>query len=194
MIQLKWTFSPLFIAAMVATKPHRRFTFSNNPLVRFSSRQWLLLRTCRIAPSILVLLSVRFSSGHGLLQIAREDARFDQSFFQSPFHRGMDCYPHTRNCFDATFQLSVPFSSGHGLLLSRSRLAPYTDWPFSPLFIGAWTATTTKEIWLLTELDLLVPFSSGHGLLHCTENNADRTRDGLSVPFSSGHGLLRILR
>ena len=66
----RWTpFSPLFIAAMVATRDvQRRVVILQRLSVRFSSRQWLL----HIHPSF---------------------AWRSLDAFQSAFHRGNGCYP-----------------------------------------------------------------------------------------------------
>ncbi len=61
--------------------------------------------------------------------------------FQSPFRRGMECYDAEDHLQMREGELSVPFSSGHGVLLLEMVKDAFVTVPFSPLFVGAWSAT-----------------------------------------------------
>ena len=135
------SFSPLFIAAMVATHFFNFIERSVNLLsVRFSSRQWLLLHEANLC-------------------------RERTASFQSAFHRGNGCYsPYeiNRDFFDdlsvrfSSRQWLLPFRQCHGVIewdlsvrfSSRQWLLPvhqialaHNLYPFSPLFIAAMVAT-----------------------------------------------------
>ncbi len=85
--------------------------------------------------------------------------------FQSPFRRGMECYAFCRNAIVVAFRiLSVPFSSGHGVLQGGRVRCDTVVQPFSPLFVGAWSATAVVKASRVA-VKLSVPFSSGHGVL-----------------------------
>ena len=89
-------FSPLFIGAMVATLQYQQLPYH-------------------------LRLSVPFSSGQWLLQWKFIIVNHQTIFFQSPFHRGNGCYRIPQFRAVGTGRLSVPFSSGQWLLpTSRS--------------------------------------------------------------------------
>ena len=58
------------------------------------------------------------------------------AYFQSPFHRGMDCYSDEQ----------------------KKKICEYT---FSPLFIGAWTATTGTDATVPAASGFQSPFHRG---------------------------------
>ena len=88
----------------------------------------------------------------------------DRIVFQSPFHRGKECYSMGCEGGVKRLNLSVPFSSGQGMLLRNRR---------------GWDGI----------YKLSVPFSSGQGMLLFLFNSRRRLYR-LSVPFSSGQGML----
>ena len=137
-----------------------------------------------------IVLSVPFSSGQGMLQPEPPLRILRYAYFQSPFHRGKECY--------------------RGVSLSLMN----NEWPFSPLFIGARNVTQSISDDHDSTSELSVPFSSGQGMLHrasptimiplanfqspfhrgkecyCQRFLLTKVCYVLSVPFSSGQGML----
>ena len=112
------SFSPLFIAAMVATTGTSCNTRRTSLLsVRFSSRQWLL-------PHIDFLYGERLD-------------------FQSAFHRGNGCYFVFGKAKPHIISFQSAFHRGNGCYSKYIWHSPRAG-PFSPLFIAAMVATTTK--------------------------------------------------
>ena len=142
-----YTFSPLFIGAMVATPTLRTF-----------------------ADSILCFQSP-FHRGNGCYN-APEDEMWGLHTFQSAFHRGNGCYQFDGTIGDsidimtfsplfiAAMVATIPktadpstipnfqsaFHRGNGCYLACPSATPQAIRAFSPLFIAAMVATTTS-VW-----------------------------------------------
>ena len=87
------TFSPLFIAAMVATLNWMQRAVCHLVLsVRFSSRQWLLLCNGAVVISKTHPFSPLFIAAMVATLYGRRFDRSAQTGFQSAFHRGNGCY------------------------------------------------------------------------------------------------------
>ena len=184
-------------------------------------------------------LSVPFSSGQGMLRLEREIAnKFRKPFsplfigarnvtrlssidptrqttsFQSPFHRGKECYNPVVQSVLAVCALSVPFSSGQGMLPPFFALHIITKNFQSPFHRGkeCYTGAPSvrsravifqspfhrgKECYIPRSPSesvfsiLSVPFSSGQGMLRRGRIERAQLLSRLSVPFSSGQGMLR---
>src|SRR5581483_11659288 len=65
--------------------------------------------------------------------------------FQSPLHRGILCNHSAWSSPAISLCLSVPSSSGNTLQLSHPFRPAAPHWPFSPLFIGEYSATALRE-------------------------------------------------
>ena len=208
-------FSPLFIAAFTATPASWNVSFGKIELsVRFSSRHSLLL----VSPVVLSTdcpLSVRFSSRHSLLLAEHGSAKRHRAIFQSAFHRGIHCYTQSRRKSLTHNMLSVRFSSRHSLLLNHAPINVRYFFPFSPLFIAAFTATQTSPViqpagkrnfqsafhrgihcyvgMVIRMHDILAFQSAFHRGIHCYFGGITSRSPclSLSVRFSSRHSLLR---
>src|SRR5581483_5079331 len=89
-------------------------------------------------------LSVPSSSGNTLQLLARRVDLRRQCAFQSPLHRGILC--NAALCASRKWQaaLSVPSSSRNTLQLVARSEADGAITPFSPLFIGEYSATAAR--------------------------------------------------
>ena len=128
-------FSPLFIAALTATRTkNARWLLPTRLSVHFSSRLSLPQRqTARYCVSIRGL-SVRFSSRLSLLRQTNSVLSETPLNFQSAFHSGFHCYFRNRLNEIRVPVLSVLFSSGHTLLLIRDTRIYLQDETFQPAF------------------------------------------------------------
>ncbi len=114
---------------------------------------------------ILLALSVPSSSGNTLQQCSGELVRSRNKNFQSPLHRGILCNARRARPREFCGFLSVPSSSGNTLqhLWHVEHVA--RQHPFSPLFIGEYSATLLWVGQLLHQpTNLSVPSSSGNTL------------------------------
>ena len=111
-----FTFSPLFIGAMVATARRRRGRESIRHFQSpFHRGNGCYVRSCSGQATMMTFQSP-FHRGNGcyFANAVLEKVKLD---FQSPFHRGNGCYNDRRLGISELHILSVPFSSGQWLLL-----------------------------------------------------------------------------
>ena len=140
------TFSPLFIAAMVATA-HLLFyqqtfqvfqsafhrgngCYNNVPFVEY----WKI-----------GIFQSAFHRGNGCYQ-AQALQKLLKDVFQSAFHRGNGCYNVNLTLHNGIQLLSVRFSSRQWLLLVKNGEQELSQSAFSPLFIGAMVATSFLQV------------------------------------------------
>ncbi len=133
------------------------------------------------------LISVPFSSGHTMFRARGGRHRVQARIFQSPSHRGTQCfsvqspagvskiynfsplligahnvslsYFRFKLCAD---QISVPFSSGHTMFQCPRAIKPRLIANFSPLLIGAHNVSARPCGTSCVRISISVPFSSGH--------------------------------
>ena len=138
--------------------------------------------------------------------------------FQSPFHRGKECYTIYRPIASHHHELSVPFSSGQGMLHARglygfSILCLSVPFSSGQGMLQTYPHVLThslhrfqspfhrgKECYYLRRIEMFgvrllsVPFSSGQGMLRRFREERMKVHSCLSVPFSSGQGMLLTAR
>ena len=118
------SFSPLFIAAMVATQRNCRLSCRQTKLsVRFSSRQWLLLlrerfRILKCYPFSPLFIAAMVATSFALLKSALVPITFSPLFIAA-----MVATTHQVNNYRNFYGLSVRFSSRQWLLPAHASLA-----------------------------------------------------------------------
>ena len=215
---ITYSFSPLFIAAMVATLITPALFICRISLsVPFSSGQWLLANrdeSCSLICHLWELyLSVRFSSGQWLLRYlsVRTSSSLSVPFSSGQSQKGYGVFSDG----DRANNFQSAFHRGNGCY--QSFMQHQTLETFSPLFIGAMVATNNAYLsvrfssrqWLLLHAFIVVSgqthgfilhFATGHnfqsafhrgnGCYEVMRLRAIRYTHSLSVPFSSGQWLL----
>ena len=139
------SFSPLFIAAMVATNDFIETLVTIKALsVRFSSRQWLLLDVPYVDTLVLDAFSPLFIAAM-VATNAETNTPAARKSFSPLFIAAMVATNDFIETLVTIKALSVRFSSRQWLLLD----VPYVDTlvldAFSPLFIAAMVATTSRN-------------------------------------------------
>src|SRR5581483_3426747 len=154
------SFSPLFIGEYSATKNADPGAAASAGLFQSPLHRGIL---CNASP---VLSSLKRGS-----------------YFQSPLHRGILCNAHAGLQPGRDPCLSVPSSSGNTLQRFSPHAVRIKKNPFSPLFIGEYSATDAPRRDAPSARGLSVPSSSGNTLQLPPRNREKYLRSSFSPLF-----------